>query len=238
VSLYHLVDAYDEEIITEEGGSGGDTTTLSLKIRVVEHFVKDGETTGSTRLKLESQFANHYNLQDERVMAKLREYSFLLYEDGTSIMEHVQDVAPNEAALCEYPCTNLSYKPNTRRRFCWTNATSKQCTDWIDGVQKVDMECSVQSTKVKTFGEGTYAGPPVFVPCKEGGGEERSSSQSKEEEDNGYILSIVYKSETHTSDVVIMDAETLKTLCILELKDHVPYQFHGDFISGYVPEYN
>jgi all-trans-8'-apo-beta-carotenal 15,15'-oxygenase len=71
-----------------------------------------------------------------------------------------------------------------------------------------------------SFGETSFAGNPIFVP-----------KANAETEDDGYILSQVYRSDEHRSDIVILDAATMKQLALLRLDHHMTYQFHGEWYS-------
>jgi carotenoid cleavage dioxygenase-like enzyme len=81
------------------------------------------------------------------------------------------------------------------------------------------------SSPVITFGKGSFAGAPAFIPRK---------STGITSEDDGFILTTIYRSLEHRSDIAILDAATLKILCLMELQHHVPYQFHGDFVDSYI----
>ena len=164
-------------------------------------------------------------------MARLVEYTFHLEPDtGDSSLVGRADVA-NGAAECKYPALNPAFQPGRRRRYCWTNACGGTTTTggggWLDGIQKVDMEGDTAS-RVVTFGEGCYAGAPAFVPPHGGGGGG---------EDEGFIVATVYRSFDHVSDVVVLDARKLDTLCRMELEDHVPYHFHSDFVAEVTIEF-
>jgi all-trans-8'-apo-beta-carotenal 15,15'-oxygenase len=178
------------------------------------------------------------------------------YEDnGVQVVEHNLSTRSG-AAPCEFPTMNANYagstldataaaSPFSRKRYCWTNALSTPDQTWLDGIQKVDFFSTSSSsshdlvakdddngtTPVKTFGEGCFAGAPLFIPLNpskegDGSGEERK-------EDEGYVISMIYCSKEHCSDVVILDASNLQTLCRIRLRDHVPFQFHGEFLPDF-----
>jgi len=79
------------------------------------------------------------------------------------------------------------------------------------------------SSKVVTFGPGSFAGPPIFVP-----------KEKMVAEDDGFIVTLIYRSFEHRSDYVVCDAATLDKLCVIELRSHLPFQFHADYIPGYI----
>lgn len=206
-SLYHTVDAHEEE---KKDGS------ITLKIRIAEHEPLD-------RKAIERHFSDQYRVEDRRINCALIEYSFLLDRSGEAHYIEKFKVAEN-AAPCEFPLVNDKFRPRERRRYIWTNAASSEDADFLDGIQKVDAETG-ECSAVKTFGPGTYAGPPAFAPRLD----------AMNAEDDGYIISLVYRSNEHRSDYVIMDASTLEVVCILELRQHVPFQFHGDYLHTYCP---
>jgi len=214
MSMYHLVDAHEIEHIGMEGNQK--EGEVMLAVRALDHEPVDREG-------LERQFADQYRVEDPRLVAKLKEYIFHLGSDGVSSLVSCKDVAGG-AAECEYPALNHSFDINKRRRYCWTNAASTKPTDWLDGIQKVDMQEGT-SSRVVTFGEGSYAGAPAFVP-------RNSKDEGATAEDEGFILTTIYRALEHRSDVAVLDAATLDLLCLMELEHHVPYQFHGDFLDG------
>jgi len=202
LTLYHIVDACDDVRATPRG-----TSEDVVKIRVAELERSDGRAT------LEAQFGDPY--------CRLKEYT-LACSPGSSPSFREADVAPH-SALCEFPVASVPRDGERRGRFCWTNAASHEDTPWLDGIQKVDMATGAVSNVV-TFGAGTFAGAPTFVP--------RAGSS---EEDEGYILTFVYDSLEHKTNVFVLDSATLENLCQLELTSHVPYHFHTDFCEGYLP---
>lgn len=208
MTLYHLVDAFDEE--NTDG-------TITLKVRVAEHIPPDC-------LALEQQFANQYNVEDgTRLYTILREYTFCLKDNGEILSVSDRDVC-EEAALCEFSAINTVWKPEQRRQYVWTNALSDESQVYLNGIEKVDMKHATTSPVV-TFGEYSYGGPPAFIP-----------SENATAEDHGFVIVTVYRALDHRSDIVILDAATLDILCTMKLKDHVPYQFHGDYLSGFMPD--
>ena len=203
INLYHLVDAHEEE---QQDGS------ILLRVRVSEYLPPD-------RILLEKQFKDQYRVPDgTRVYTKLREYVFLLKNDGEAEFLSNADVA-SDCAPCEFPTIHASWKPGNRRRYCWVNALSKPSAYYLNGVQKIDMQ-EGKASEVVSFGPGNYGGAPSFVP-----------KASPTSEDDGYVIVSVYKTLEHRSDVVILDAKTMKQLCVLELTSHIPYQFHGEFLA-------
>jgi carotenoid cleavage dioxygenase-like enzyme len=67
-------------------------------------------------------------------------------------------------------------------------------------------------------------GEAVFVPLSEDAAE-----------GDGYVLTVVYRTEHHRSDLYVLDAQTLRTVCRLELPHHVPMGFHGTWVEADAP---
>jgi all-trans-8'-apo-beta-carotenal 15,15'-oxygenase len=65
-----------------------------------------------------------------------------------------------------------------------------------------------------------YVSEPIFVP--------RPDSN---QEDEGWVLTVVYDSTRHRSDVVILDGRDLNRgpVARLHLKHHIPYGLHGSW---------
>ena len=70
---------------------------------------------------------------------------------------------------------------------------------------------------------GDAAGEPVFVP--------RSASAP---EGDGYIIALVYRAATNTSELLILNAQDIagEPAAVLKLPRRVPAGFHGNFVAG------
>ncbi|MDF5731136.1 MAG: carotenoid oxygenase family protein, partial [Rhizonema sp. PD38] len=90
----------------------------------------------------------------------------------------------------------------------------------LQAFMKVDLESGKR--QVWSAAPRGFASEPVFVP-----------RLGSEKEDDGWVLALVYNSEHHRSDVVILDANDFsqKPLARLHLKHHVPYGLHGSFTN-------
>ena len=69
----------------------------------------------------------------------------------------------------------------------------------------------------RDFGED-LPGEPLFVPAP--GGDEGA----------GWVLVLVYRVREHRTDLYVLAADTLATVCRLELPHHVPPGFHGTWV--------
>lgn len=77
------------------------------------------------------------------------------------------------------------------------------------------------STLRHDVGTGCAASEPIFVA-------------TGDEEDEGYILSVVYKADTHTSELVVVDARRFEEepVAKIPLGARVPFGFHGNFVPN------
>ncbi len=60
---------------------------------------------------------------------------------------------------------------------------------------------------------------------------EEDAREEAAREDDGYVLTFVYDSATHTSELVVLDASGLQTLATVQLPQHVPPLFHGSWVE-------
>ena len=227
MSVYHIVDAFEEDQEGIEGGSGGDTV---LKIRIAEL-----NSASCNRNKLEKQFSNQYAVpSEERLHAKLTEYTFLLQDDGSG-QGKLMSTKDFGSSACEYPATNQVGR-DKRLQYTWVNALHDKSSGWFDAVQKIDMINCELSPPIASFGQGTYCGPPLFVPkgCLSDATDKTNMQQY--DEDEGYIIVTLYRSKSHSSDIAILDSSSMELLCTMELDCHLPYSFHGEFQNGFITE--
>jgi carotenoid cleavage dioxygenase len=91
----------------------------------------------------------------------------------------------------------------------------------FDSVAHIDLQTGAKS--VLTFDEGDVAGEPVFVP--------RSADAA---EGDGWLLSVVYRGQSDTSDMVILDAGDVAAgpVATAHVPRRVPFGFHGNWIGA------
>ncbi|KAL9262233.1 9-cis-epoxycarotenoid dioxygenase NCED1, chloroplastic-like protein [Drosera capensis] len=92
----------------------------------------------------------------------------------------------------------------------------------VSGFAKVDL----QTGEVKKFiyGSHKYGGEPFFLPT--------GNPVVDGTEDEGHILAFVHDEETWRSELMIVNASTLKIEASVKLPSRVPYGFHGTFVGS------
>jgi all-trans-8'-apo-beta-carotenal 15,15'-oxygenase len=166
----------------------------------------------SSRMRLEDGFKDLYS-HTKIPLCEIMEY---VIDIDAGKMISTRRVAP-KASLCELPDVNAGW--GYRKRYVWTN-TRTENVGFVNSLQKVDLETG-DCSDVVSFGDAVFAGNPIFVP-----------KENAQKEDDGYILSQLYRSDEHRSDVCILDAATMKQLTLLRLDTHMTYQFHGGWYPG------
>lgn len=95
-----------------------------------------------------------------------------------------------------------------------SSAIGSQRTNFT-GVARFDTE-----TKTSTYRElDCLVGEALFVPNPKGNAE-----------DDGWVTMLTYVPGEHRSDLFLLDARTLATVCRLRLPHHVPPGFHGTWV--------
>jgi carotenoid cleavage dioxygenase-like enzyme len=90
-----------------------------------------------------------------------------------------------------------------------------------DAIAHIDLATGKRSVRI--LDPGDAAGEPVFVP--------RSASTP---EGDGYIIALVYRAATNTSELLILDAQTIagEPAAVLKLPRPVPVGIHGNFVPA------
>lgn len=92
----------------------------------------------------------------------------------------------------------------------------------VDASNKSLLKINVQTGKIIHWqASDCYTGEPVFV-----------AKPGTKQEDDGCILSCVLDAKNKNSFLLILDAKTFKELARAPVPHHIPFSFHGIFISG------
>lgn len=128
-----------------------------------------------------------------------------------------------QQCLTAHPCEFPTIHPNhvgRPYRYLYIGATHTATENApLQAILKLDLDKGEQD--FWSAAPHGFGGEPIFVP-----------KAIAETEDAGWLLMMVYNSQTHRSELVILDGEDLCSgpVACLHLKHHVPYGLHGSFI--------
>ncbi|MEO1561684.1 MAG: carotenoid oxygenase family protein, partial [Cyanobacteria bacterium J06632_19] len=125
-----------------------------------------------------------------------------------------------ENRCCEFPCVHPE-KVGREYRYLYMGATHGMSGNApLQAFEKVDLQTGEK--QVWSAAPNGFASEPNFVPRNRHG-----------DEDDGWLLGLIYDSNHHRSDVVILDAKDLNkgVIAKLHLKHHIPYGLHGNFVN-------
>jgi all-trans-8'-apo-beta-carotenal 15,15'-oxygenase len=125
-----------------------------------------------------------------------------------------------EPRCCEFPCLHPDKVARSHRYLYMGAAHGEAGHAPLQAFVKVDVETG--SKQLWSAAPRGFTGEPIFVPRPNG-----------TSEDDGWVLGLVYDSDQHRSDVVILDAKDFNKGAVarLHLKHHVPYGLHGNFVN-------
>jgi carotenoid cleavage dioxygenase-like enzyme len=163
--------------------------------------------SSTTILSLEdSQSDPHGNIP------RLHEWRFNLQT------EKVQETQLNDVPA-EFPRINENFL-GKKTRYGYAGKIANQPLPLFDGLIKYDL--STGKSQTHEFGKGRYGGEAVFAP-----------RPSATHEDDGWLITFVYDESSHTSELVVVDAQDLSSQPVARviIAQRVPYGFHGTWIS-------
>jgi beta,beta-carotene 9',10'-dioxygenase len=183
----------------------------------VNSFQRDGELVVDLCAYEDSSIVDRLYLETLRApaseeasipAAQLRRLTIDLEGDG------VRSEALTDTDL-ELP--RIAYRTRNGRpyRYVYGNGVG---AEWLERIVKVDVESGEWSEWREA---GSFPGEPVFVP-RPGG----------EAEDDGVLLSVVLDAGTGRSCLLVLDAGTLTEVGRAEVPHHIPFSFHGQFLTG------
>ncbi|MEW5860829.1 MAG: carotenoid oxygenase family protein [Cyanobacteriota bacterium] len=125
-----------------------------------------------------------------------------------------------ESRCCEFPFVHPERVGRPYQYLYLGAAHAAQGNAPLQAILKVDLK--TDRRQLWSAAPQGYVSEPIFVP-RPGGASE----------DEGWVLTLVYDSTHHRSDVVILDAAHVDRgpVARLHLKHHIPYGLHGNFTS-------
>jgi beta,beta-carotene 9',10'-dioxygenase len=89
--------------------------------------------------------------------------------------------------------------------------------DWLNELVKVDV---AEGTRTVWASDGCYPGEPIFV-----------REPGSDAEDGGVVLSVVLDAAAGRSFLLVLDAGSFEELARAEAPHHIPFGFHGQYLS-------
>ncbi|MEQ9238229.1 carotenoid oxygenase family protein [Coleofasciculus sp. E2-BRE-01] len=124
------------------------------------------------------------------------------------------------ARSCEFPCVHPDHVGRPYR-YVYMGVTHNPTGNApLQAIAKFDV--TTGEKQIWSAAPQGFVSEPIFVPHPDA-----------KREDEGWVLTLVYDSSHHRSDVVILDSRDLSQGAIarLHLKHHIPYGLHGSWTS-------
>ncbi|MEQ9486396.1 carotenoid oxygenase family protein [Coleofasciculus sp. F4-SAH-05] len=121
---------------------------------------------------------------------------------------------------CEFPCVHPNHVGRPYRYVYMGVAHNPTGNAPLQAIAKFDVTTGEE--QVWSAAPQGFVSEPIFVPHPDA-----------KREDEGWVLTLVYDSSHHRSDVVILDGRDLShgAIARLHLKHHIPYGLHGSWTS-------
>jgi all-trans-8'-apo-beta-carotenal 15,15'-oxygenase len=132
---------------------------------------------------------------------------------GRVIREQLSDKS------CEFPRHHPD-REGRPHRFAYYNTRHRLGT-MFDGITKIDLADNTESSYAANESGNSFC-EPVFAP-----------RPGAVDEDDGWLLSVEYQADAHTSRLVILDAKdpSRGPIAAAQLTHHIPQGFHGSFVA-------
>ena len=127
-----------------------------------------------------------------------------------------------EERCCEFPYVHPNHVGRPYRHLFMGAAHNPTGNAPLQAILKLDVTTGEE--QLWSAAPQGYVSEPIFIPRPDA-----------TDEDDGWVLTLVYDSSKHRSDIVILDGRDLNKgpVARLHLKHHIPYGLHG----SWTPEY-
>jgi carotenoid cleavage dioxygenase len=193
---------------------GGKPQWFSIEPCFVFHVFNahdDGDETVLTGCRMKS-FPEEIVPPDRLNEKQLREYGSVPYRWRLDRKTGKVKEGPLHDEAADFPRINDS-RTGRAARFGYSMKLS------MDALLKLDLGKGVIARH--ELGKGRQSGEPVFAPRPGGKGE-----------DDGWLLTFVYDAATEKSEMLVLDAATMKQEARVLLPRRVPHGFHGIWLAG------
>ena len=118
---------------------------------------------------------------------------------------------------CEFPRHHPD-REGRPHRYAYVN-TKQNLGTLYDGITKLDLADGIETCHVAQTAGNSFC-EPVFTP-----------RPGATDEDDGWLLSVEYQADHHSSRLVILDAKDIERgpVAAAQLTHHIPQGFHGSF---------
>ncbi len=197
--------------------AGGDVQWFDIDPCYVFHTVNACEIGG--RITLDAcRYPSLWTKSSDRfdVPAMVHRWTLGL-GDGSVREETLFDVR------CDFPRIDERLVGRPNRYAYVTTLVDEETGSVSHGHRVVRLDLVAGTTEHHHFGPSRYASEAVFVPRDSDG-----------EEDEGYVLTVVYDSETDASEVVVLagNAISAEPLATVSLPNRVPFGFHCSWVPA------
>uniref|UniRef100_A0A7S1KWN0 Uncharacterized protein n=1 Tax=Percolomonas cosmopolitus TaxID=63605 RepID=A0A7S1KWN0_9EUKA len=167
-----------------------------------------------------------------------------LPEHKTSLCRFVVDLEFSE--IREHTMLNHVEHPVCRTEFYGSKNQFVYCLEFIETTARIEdpdvplyksvvkIDLNNQNKKHFFFGSNRFGGEVKFVPKQKifaSDFHRNPDVLKKKQEDDGYLLCFVYDEISESTDLVVIDAQTMDEAFSLSLPNRVPYGFHTEYVS-------
>ncbi|MEM1347013.1 MAG: carotenoid oxygenase family protein [Myxococcota bacterium] len=199
---------------------GGEPLRFHAPGGFIFHYVNGFDEDGGQRVVLDGCWMDDLPSAD---VAKQAMRGAAVAFEGASLVRMTVDVRAQQVSLRDLASTTLelpSVHPGyvmRRHRYAYgiSHAPGRRGS-LMTAIARVDVERE-HATHRDFFPD--LPGEPLFV-----------AHPGRDDESEGWLLSLVYRSAEHISDLEILDARTLETVACVRLPHHVPQGFHSIFV--------
>lgn len=183
----------------------------------INTFERDGEIVADLAAYPDANIINQFYLDKLRAdgagipSSEFRRYRIPISGSGQATYELVTD------ENIEFPRINYEQYNGKPYGCAFGASIQRGTTGFYNQLTKFD----VATGSVKRWHEADcYPGEPVFVAAPEAS-----------TEDAGAVLSVVFNSQSGTSSLIVLDGQSFTEIARINLPQHVPFGFHGQFFA-------
>lgn len=203
--------------IIPRGGQDSETRWITIEPCFIQHVINAYDSR-DTEIVVDVMRYPHYLRLDDSGEGFLPDPLAHPYRYTINLQSGVAEETQLSALHMELPRINDAF---TAQPYRYAYAVEQPSTEEMRGICKLD----VTNGTVTRFElpPGDQNSEPVFVPDPAG-----------QDEDSGWVLTCVYRATTHTTDLVVLNAQDIaaEPLAIVKLPCRIPAGFHGIWVNS------